>query len=166
MLTRLLAWAGYWRGTNGTDQTSICGPSFSQRWHLDALCMHGWTVTGSPYNQYRASDLHHRLFHTVKVGEGLVDHYADGYGSSLQLAIDSSEEAVRNSHSLALFALDVYAFDVAAPNAGCTGQYVPGEEEETAEASSASCSSVAVATSAVVAAEATAEAVSTTADEP
>lgn len=136
--------------------------------------MHGWTVPGSPYNQYWASDLHHRLFHTIKVGEGLVDHYADDYGPSLQLARDTPEEAVRNSHSLALFALDVYAYDVAAPNAGCTGEYVPDEEDQSeAESTSTSSSSVAAATSPEPAttssaevAEATAEALTTTVNEP
>lgn len=129
--------------------------------------MHGWTVTGSPYNQYWASDLHHRLFHTIKVGEGLADHYADDYSPSLQLALDTPEEAVRNSHSLAMFALDVYAFDVAAPNEGCTGTYVPDEEDEAvAEATSTSSSSAAGTTSSAVAAEATAQAATTAADEP
>ena len=131
------------------------------------MCMHGWTVTGSPYTQYWASDLHHRLFHTIKVGEGLVDHYADDYGPSLQLAMDAPEEAVRNSHSLALFALDVYAFDVAAPNEGCTGEYVPDEEDDEADEATSTSSSMAapMTTSSAAAAEATAEAASATADE-
>lgn len=132
------------------------------------MCMRGWTVAGSPYNQYWSSDLHHRLFHTG-VGEGLVDHYADDYGPCLQLAIDNPEEAVRNSHSLALFALDTYAFDVAAPNEGCTGEYVPEEGEEEAAAAAtevtSTSSSMAMTTSSAAAAEATAEAASTTAEE-
>lgn len=125
------------------------------------MCMHGWTVTGSLYTQYWASDLHHRLFHTTKVGEGVVDHYADDYGPSLQLAIDTPDEAVRNSHSLALFALEVYAFDVAAPNEGCTGEYVPDEADEGTSTSS----EAAPITTSSAAAEVTTEAASTTTDE-
>lgn len=160
------AWAGYWRGTNGTDQSSICAPSFTQRWPLDALCMRGWTVAGSPYNQFWASDLHHRLFHTAKIGEGLVDHYADDYGPSLQLAVDAPREAVRNSHSLAFFALDVYAFDVAAPDQGCTGTYVAdgGGGAAEVESSSSSSSFMAMSTSSAPPA-AIAAAATTTADE-
>jgi len=155
------AWAGYWRGTNGTDQTSICGPSFENRLSLDAMCMHGYNVVNSPYTTFWASDLHHRLFHTIKVGEGLVEHYADGYGPSLELAKETPEESVRNSHSLALFALDVYAFDVAAPNQGCTGEYVPEEEEgESSEASSTTESATSVEAS-TTAAAATTEAAAT-----
>lgn len=165
VLTYVVAWAGHWRGENGTDETVICEPSFTERWPLDAMCMRGWTVAASSYTQFWASDLHHRLFHTG-IGEGVVDHYADDYGPSLELAMERPEEAVRNSHSLAMFALDTYAFDVGAPNEGCTGEYVPDEEEEDAAAEGTSTSSsVAMTTTSSDAVEATAEAASTTTEE-
>lgn len=130
MLTRRIDWGGYWRGTNGTNENNICPLSFEERWSLDQMCMHGYTVAGWTYVQFWASDLHHRLFHTPAVGEGLVDHYADDYGPAVELATTNPQEAVRNTHSLAMFALDVYAYDIAAPGQGCTGVYVPEEEEE------------------------------------
>lgn len=98
------------------------------------MCMHGYTVAGWTYVQFWASDLHHRLFHTIKIGEATVDHYADDYGPALELAMTNPEEAVRNTHSLAMFALDVYAYDVAVPGQGCTGLYTPEEVEEDAAA--------------------------------
>jgi hypothetical protein len=114
-------WAGHWRGENATDETVICPLSFTSRWPLDGLCMYGYTITSHEYTSYFASDLHHRLFHMPAIGEGLVEHYADGYQESLALAREHPEEAVRNSESLAFFALDVYAYDIALPGQGCTG---------------------------------------------
>lgn len=55
-------------------------------------------------------------------GEGVVEHYADSYDECLELALTSPTEAVRNTHSLQYFALDVYAYDIALPNDGCTGK--------------------------------------------
>lgn len=114
-------WAGHWRGENATDETVICPLSYTTRWPLDGMCAYGYTVAGSEYNSFFASDLLHRLYHMPAMGEGVVEHYADGYGESLALARTSPQEAVRNSEGLILFALDVYAYDVAVPGEGCTG---------------------------------------------
>lgn len=105
--------------------------------------MYRYTITSHEYTSYFASDLHHRLFHMPAIGEGVVEHYgkssrlafyghigisslmcnasADGYKESLELAKNKPEEAVRISESLAFFALEVYAFDIAVPGEGCTG---------------------------------------------
>jgi hypothetical protein len=90
---------------------------------------------------YFASDLIHRLFHADKIGEGTVFHYVDTYTECLDLARESPEYAVRNAHTLQYFALDVYAYDIAVPGQGCTGEPVEEEEtESTATSSSASAS--------------------------
>jgi hypothetical protein len=126
------------------------------------MCGYGYTVAGGPLASYFASDLIHRLFHADKIGEGTVFHYADTYQECLDLARESPDEAVRNAHSLQYFALDVYAYDIAAPGQGCTGE--PVEEEEETGTASASSSTIASATSSAATASstATAEAASTT----
>ena len=64
----------------------------------------------------------HRIFHMPGFGENYtLDHYADGYENCTKLARDDPSKAARNSATLRLFALDVYAYDVAVPGIGCTG---------------------------------------------
>ena len=41
------------------------------------MCGHGYTVEEMKDSLYFGADLLHRLYHTVKVAEGVVDHYAD-----------------------------------------------------------------------------------------
>jgi len=41
------------------------------------MCGHGYTVSKSKDSNYFAADLLHRLYHTSKIAEGIVDHYAD-----------------------------------------------------------------------------------------
>ncbi|KAK5167725.1 Prenylated Rab acceptor protein 1 [Saxophila tyrrhenica] len=127
---RLEGWGGHWRGENGSDETVICEYSFTNRWPLAGLCGYGYTVAGSENTAYFASDLIHRVYHTDKLGEGVVGHYADTYDECLELAMDSPEEAVRNSATLRYFALDVYAYDIAAPGQGCTGEAAAAEAED------------------------------------
>lgn len=102
----------------------------------------------------------HRLFHTTKIGEGAAEHYADTYSECLELAQNNSAEAVRNTHSLQYFALDVYAMEVALPGEGCTG--TPAEEEDGSHAAPASsaASSAAPASSAAYSAGAASSAAS------
>jgi hypothetical protein len=161
-------WGGHWRGENGSDETVICDYSFTNRWPLAGLCGYGYTVAGSENIAFFASDLMHRVFHTDKIGQGIVEHYADTYSGCLELAIDLPEEAVRNSATLRYFALDVYAYDIAAPGQGCTGLPPLDEEEEeshshdeTSSSSAMSSSSNVAASTSAVAAEAT-EATTTT----
>ena len=109
-----------------------------------------------------ASDLIHRLFHTDKIGEGTVFHYADTYQECLDLARETPEEAVRNAHTLQYFALDVYAYDIAAPGQGCTGEPVEEEETETADASSSASASATSSAASTSSTSSTAEAATTT----
>lgn len=41
------------------------------------MCGHGYTVATGKDAQWFGADLLHRLYHTYKVAEGVVDHYAD-----------------------------------------------------------------------------------------
>ncbi|KAM0718509.1 hypothetical protein Q7P37_005579 [Cladosporium fusiforme] len=161
-------WAGHWRGSNASDETVICDLSYTSRWYLNGICGYGYTVAGGALSSYFASDLIHRLFHTDKIGEGTVFHYADTYDECLALAIEAPEEAVRNAHTLQYFALDVYAYDIANPGQGCTGEPVVEDEEDasssvtssaasTSSTSSAEASSTTEPTSTLDAAESTTE---------
>ncbi|KAJ9634950.1 Prenylated Rab acceptor protein 1 [Coniosporium tulheliwenetii] len=156
-------WGGHWRGENATLETVICPLSYSTRWSLEAMCGNGYTVAGGATNAYWASDIVHRLFHVYNIGEGTIEHYADDYAACLALATSNPEEAVRNSDTLLYFALDVYAWDVALPGEGCTGN-APEESSSAAATTSATslASSSAVATSSSVSAEAASVTVSPT----
>ncbi|KAL2268773.1 hypothetical protein VTJ83DRAFT_3619 [Remersonia thermophila] len=121
-------WAGHWRGANATQETVLCPLSFAagRRLHLESVCGLGHTVRSSPLNTFWAVDLLHRVLHIPRISEGVVDHFADGYEEVLELAKTDPEKAARDSEALQLFALEVYAFEVAAPGVGCSGE----EEEE------------------------------------
>ncbi|KAH8892408.1 hypothetical protein GQ53DRAFT_781165 [Thozetella sp. PMI_491] len=60
---------GHWRGENAADETP-----------LEAMCGFGYTVAVGALNFYLGSDLIHRLYHLPKIGEAIVEHYADSYG--------------------------------------------------------------------------------------
>lgn len=85
------------------------------------MCTQGYTVSSGALAYYFGSDLVHRLYHVPSIGEDTVSHYADTHAECLVLAQLRPEEAVRNSHSLQYFALDVYAYDIAVPGVGCSG---------------------------------------------
>ncbi|KAK8094897.1 zincin [Apiospora hydei] len=113
----LPGWGGHWRGENGTDETVICPLSYTTRHPLEGLCGYGYTVARGALSFYFGSDLIHRLLHMPSVGEGAAEHFAD-----------SASSWPSKKPAEAYFALDVYAFDVAMPNEGCTGK--PAEKEE------------------------------------
>lgn len=129
------------------------------------MCGYGYTVAGGALASFFASDLIHRLYHTDKIGEGTVFHYADTYDECLALAVEAPEEAVRNAHTLQYFALDVYAFDIANPGQGCTGEPVPEEEEE-ADASSTSSTVSAASTASEASSSTTSSAEASSTTEP
>ena len=158
LLTFPPAWAGHWRGSNASDETVICELSYTSRWNLNALCGYGYTVAGGKLASFFASDLIHRLFHTDKIGEKTVFHYADSYAECEALAIEDPKLAVRNAHTLQYFALDVYAYDISVPGQGCTGEPVAEEESEAtaSTASSASSATSSAASSSTSSAEAAA----------
>ncbi|KID81755.1 major allergen Asp f 2-like protein [Metarhizium guizhouense ARSEF 977] len=115
-------WAGHWRGSNATTETVICPLSFAIRRPLSSVCNLGYTVTGSKLNTYWATDLMHRLFHVPTISEGIVDHYSHGYAGILELAKKDPEKSGIDTDALQYFAIDVWAYDIAAPGVGCTGK--------------------------------------------
>ncbi|KAK3292881.1 putative peptidase domain-containing protein [Chaetomium fimeti] len=119
-------WAGHWRGANATQETVICPPSYAKRRWLDSVCGLGHTVVGSPLNTFWATDLLHRVLHVPQISENLVEHYAEDYEAVLELAKTDPAKSAIDSDTLQYFAIDVYAFDIAAPGVGCT----EAEEEE------------------------------------
>ncbi|KAF1808267.1 major allergen Asp f 2-like protein [Eremomyces bilateralis CBS 781.70] len=104
-------WAGHWRGANATQETVICPLSYLNRLPLETMCGRGYTVATSPPNTYFAVDLLHRLFHVPQISEDTVTQ-RDPYKST------------RDSDALQLFAIDVYAYDIAVPGTGCSGDDV------------------------------------------
>ncbi|KAF7532913.1 hypothetical protein G7054_g7533 [Neopestalotiopsis clavispora] len=118
-------WGGHWRGENATEETVICPLSYETRKPLDGMCGYGYTVAQGSLNFYFASDLIHRFFHMPS------------------LAIDNPSEAVRNTHTLQYFALDVYAFDIALPNDGCTGKVAESSSDDATATATATTASTA-----------------------
>ncbi|KAF4449039.1 hypothetical protein F53441_7689 [Fusarium austroafricanum] len=121
-------WAGHWRGDNATTETVICPRSFEIRRNLDSVCGLGYTVAQSKLNTFWATDLLHRVLHVPTISEGVVDHFAENYAEALELAKSDPAKSVIDSDALQYFAIDVYAYDIAAPGKGCTGEV---EEKET-----------------------------------
>jgi len=85
------------------------------------VCDLGYTVAESPLNTYWATDLLHRVFHVPRVSEGVVDHFTEDYEAVLALAKTDPAKSSIDSDTLQYFAIDVYAYDVAAPGLGCSG---------------------------------------------
>ncbi|PQE29709.1 hypothetical protein CJF32_00011141 [Rutstroemia sp. NJR-2017a WRK4] len=134
--------AGYNREESHFEEAVTCQYSYHTRMPLTQLCAFGYTVANSEDNTvYFASDIMHRIFHMPGFGENLtLDHYADGWENSTKLAKEDPSKAVRNSATLRLFALDVYAYDIAVPGIGCTGNTTISHDHasETASAPKAS----------------------------
>ncbi|KAK1585592.1 putative peptidase family-domain-containing protein [Colletotrichum navitas] len=123
-------WAGHWRGDNATQETVICPLSFEIRRPLSAVCGLGYTVAGAKLNTYWATDLLHRVLHVPLISEGVVEHYAEDYAEALALAKNNATYAVVDSDALQYFAIDVWAYDIAAPGVGCSGELEEDEDEE------------------------------------
>ncbi|CAD0090083.1 unnamed protein product [Aureobasidium vineae] len=90
------------------------------------------------------------------------EHYADSYPECLELAEEDPAQAVRNTHTLQYFALDVYAMEVALPGEGCTGKIA---EVASASASSSAAPAASSASSSAVSSAAATSAASTTASQ-
>lgn len=103
--------------------------------------MFGYDVANSPTNLYWASDLLHRLLHLPAIGEGIVEHYAEEYPTTLEYAKSNTTYAVRNSDTLQYFALEAYAYDIAVPGVGCPGVYTATEEKDSHALTSSSATS-------------------------
>lgn len=89
----------------------------------------------SKLNTFWATDLLHRIFHVPKISEEAVDHFAEDYKDVLELAQTNSELSTKDSDTLQYFAIDVYAYDIAAPGIGCSGKLADTADEPTATSS-------------------------------
>ncbi|GIC90936.1 major allergen Asp F2 [Aspergillus udagawae] len=118
----LEGWGGHWRGENATHETVICDRSYTTRRSLLTMCSQGYTVAGSETNTFWAADLMHRLYHVPDVGQGRIEHFADGYDEVIALAKGNGTESTHDSEALQYFALEAYAFDIAVPGVGCAGE--------------------------------------------
>lgn len=67
----------------------------------------------------------HRLFHAPIINEDIVSHFSDDYSGLLELAGKEPEKSGIDMDALQYFAIDVWAYDVAAPGVGCTGKPPP-----------------------------------------
>ncbi|EAW10414.1 major allergen Asp F2 [Aspergillus clavatus NRRL 1] len=122
-------WGGHWRGNNATGETVICDRSYTTRRSLLTMCAQGYTVSASDTNTFWAADLMHRLYHMPAVGQGRIEHFADGHEEVLTLAKGEGDEPTHDSETLQYFALEAYAFDVAVPGVGCPGEVQEHEHE-------------------------------------
>ncbi|KAJ0160195.1 Major allergen Asp f 2, partial [Colletotrichum tanaceti] len=141
-------WAGHWRGANATQETVICPLSFEIRRPLSAVCGLGYNVANSQLNTFWATDLLHRAFHVPLISEGVVAHYAEDYADALALAKNNASLSVVDSDALQYFAIDVWAYDIAAPGVGCSGELHEEEEEHTEEPTPTSTTAAAATSSA------------------
>lgn len=87
-------------------------------------------MANSKLNTYWATDLLHRVLHVPEISEGIVDHYAEDYNDALRQAEEEPEKSAIDSDVLQYFAIDVWAYDMAAPGVGCTGEQEETEEEK------------------------------------
>ncbi|KAF7563923.1 hypothetical protein G7046_g186 [Stylonectria norvegica] len=124
------AWAGHWRGENATTETVICPLSFEIRRPLSSVCGLGYTVAESKLNTFWATDLMHRVLHVPTIAEEGVDHFAEDYAEVIALAKSDPSKSVIDSDALQYFAIDVWAYDIAAPGVGCTGEYSEESADE------------------------------------
>ncbi|KAF5023034.1 hypothetical protein F66182_4918 [Fusarium sp. NRRL 66182] len=145
--TQDAAWAGHWRGENATEETVICPLSFEIRRSLDSVCGLGYTVAESRLNTFWATDLLHRVLHVPTVSEEVVGHFAEEYVDVLALAKSDPSRSVIDSDTLQYFAIDVYAYDIAAPGVGCSGEVDEEEVEDKVTAPSTTASAAPSATS-------------------
>ena len=122
------------------------------------MCGLGYDVANGKTNTFWASDLLHRLYHVVShlqlylkllvfltlaqpsIGKGYIEHYLETYQEILDDAGKPGSNATHDSDVLQYFALDVYAYDIAAPGEGCSGEYVEVVEDDSHGAAASSTS--------------------------
>ena len=147
-LTWLLAWGGHYRGENATHDTVICPTSFFERRPLSTVCAQGYNVRETSRLVFWASDLLHRLYHLPEIGQGVIDHYAEGYDGIVEAAANNSTNTTRDSDGLQYFALEAYAHDVILPGEGCPGPSGPLDVETSSSVLTATAQSATATSSA------------------
>ncbi|USW48515.1 Putative metallopeptidase, catalytic domain superfamily, peptidase domain, HRXXH [Septoria linicola] len=149
-------WGGHWRGANASHETVICPASFFERRPLSTVCAWGYNVRESSRLLFWASDLLHRMYHLPEIGQGYIDHYAEGYEGILEAAANNSPNTTRDSDGLQYFALEAYAYDIIAPGEGCPGPSGPPNTSSTSSAAPAATSSTVSSATSVASAAASA----------
>ncbi|KAM3415910.1 hypothetical protein BST61_g9405 [Cercospora zeina] len=147
-------WGGHWRGSNASHETVICPTSFFERRPLSTICAWGYNVREYSRLLFWSSDLLHRMYHLPEIGQGYIDHYAEGYEGIIEAAANNSPNTTRDSDGLQYFALEAYAYDIIAPGEGCPGPSGPAQPSSSSAAAPAATSSAATAATSTVAAAA------------
>ncbi|OAA37218.1 major allergen Asp f 2-like protein [Metarhizium rileyi] len=114
-------WGSYWR-PNATTEVSMCPMAFWGYRPLDYICNNGHEVAKTGLDMFWSTEFMHRLFHAPVINEDIVSHFADDFNGLLEVAKTEPEKSVVDMDAFQYFALDVWAYDIAAPGMGCTGQ--------------------------------------------
>jgi len=101
------------------------------------MCGLGYTVGGSKTNVFWASDLMHRLYHMPAIGYGYIEHYVESYDEALAAAKNSTTNG-HDSNALQYFALDTYAYDIAVPGVGCSGEAASSQSSSSSQSAQTS----------------------------
>lgn len=72
------------------------------------------------------------------ISEEAVEHYAEDYSDALRQAKENPDLSQVDSDVLQYFAIDVWAYDIAAPGVGCTGEQPESEASETPSSTTSS----------------------------
>lgn len=76
------------------------------------------------------------MYHLPEIGQGHIDHFAEGYEGILEAAASGSPNVTRDSDGLQYFALEAYAYDIIAPGVGCPGPSGPPSSPTSSSSSS------------------------------
>ena len=155
------AWGGHWRGSNASHETVICPTSFFERRPLSTVCARGYNVRQYSRLIFWASDLLHRMYHLPEIGQGYIDHYAEGYEGIIEAAASGSPNTTRDSDGLQYFALEAYAYDIIAPGVGCPGPSSPTSSSTSSAAAAPAATTSSAAASSMSSSTATATATAT-----
>lgn len=72
------------------------------------------------------------------IGYGYIEHFIETYDVALAFAQNGTTTNTHDSDVLQYFALDAYAYDIAVPGVGCTGESSSTEPADIPTATSAS----------------------------
>lgn len=91
------------------------------------------------------------MYHLPEIGQGHIDHFAEGYEGILEAAASGSPNVTRDSDGLQYFALEAYAYDIIAPGVGCPGPSGPPSSPTSSSSSSAAAAATPTATASTTA---------------
>lgn len=91
------------------------------------------------------------MYHLPEIGQGHIDHFAEGYEGILEAAASGSPNVTRDSDGLQYFALEAYAYDIIAPGVGCPGPSGPPSSPTSSSSSAAAAPTTPTATASTTA---------------